>query len=393
MKISRWSSLALLGAWVFSGCAQGTSHAPPDLTSGGIQLGLEVAAGATLSRATYTITGPNNYDRSVVVMLGSAPKLSTFIGGTPPGSGYRLSVTGLAQDGISQCGGVSAPFDVVGGKTTVVSLLLRCQEPEPTGSIQTNGSLNYCAAIDSVTANPAVAAVGGSIGLVGASHDKDGGPSPIRFSWAASSGGFDDPHAPNPTFTCDSVGSATITLTITDGDCGDSHSLSVTCSDPGSAPAGPDASAPDTAAAADLAPEVLPPDVCLMCEMSSPEPACAARYNLCASMPGQATAGPEAGLPRKDLCLDLVACVHATRCDAGGILRDCFCGKLVDEYTCGMTPTGACKSAFYAAGESTSNATILARLADPGFALGVGAALVDGCETQPEPLCGPWCGH
>jgi hypothetical protein len=58
-----------------------------------------------------------------------------------------------------------------------------------------------------------------------------------------------------------------------------------------------------------------------------------------------------------------------------------------------MNPVGACRAAFYGAGETTDNATILARMADPAFALGVGASLIEECEQKPEPLCGPWCGH
>jgi hypothetical protein len=402
MKTSRSFGLILLGAWVISGCARGPSHVPAESqATGGIQLGLDLAAGAALSQATYTITGPNSYFRSVVVTLGNAPKLSTFIGGTPPGKGYRLTVTGVARDGVSLCTGVSAPFDVIGGKTTVVSLVLRCQEPEPTGSIQTNGSLNYCAAVDALMANPSDTPVGATIALISSSHDKDSGPAPLTFSWAATSGSFDDPAAANPIFTCTAAGSATLTLTITDGDCGDSRAVTVTCTGPAVMAPAPDASAPivtsDAGAAEDVtvSPDAagLPPDQCLSCESSSVEPACATRYNICVSLPGLAAAGPARGSPKKDLCVDLYGCVHATRCDVGGILRDCFCGKLVDEYTCGMNPIGPCKAAFYAAGESTSNATILAHLNDPAFALGVGAALIEECEEKPEPLCGPSCGH
>jgi hypothetical protein len=364
---------------------------------GNIQLGLEVLSGGlVLSQATYKIDGPNGYHREVVVTLGSSTKLATVIGGTPPGSGYVLTVSGLASDGLSVCSGISAPFDVVAFKTTLVSLIVRCQEPDPTGSIQTNGNLNYCAAIDTLMANPNEAAVGESIALDSGSHDKDMGPRTISYSWSASSGTLAGTDTASPVFTCTAPGAVNIALTVSDGDCGDSRSITVACTGTG-APA-PDAGAtlvasdagapPDAAAKVEAAP---PPDPCLICEATNFEPACMINFNLCVSMPGKATEGPAAGMLKSDLCVGLYACVHATRCDAGGTLRSCFCGK--DEDTCLMNPTGPCRSAFYAAGETTDSETILARLLNRTYALGVGATLIEECEEKPAPACGPSCGH
>ena len=367
--------------------------------AGGIQLGLDTSGAVTLTQATYKIDGPNNYHREVVVPLSNAPKLSTFIGGTPPGKGYVLTVTGVATDGVSQCGGVSAPFDVVAFKTTLVSLVLRCQEPDPTGSIQTNGSLNYCAAIDNLMASPIEAAVGGTIALSSGSHDKDMGPAPIKFAWSASTGSFDDVHVPGPTFTCTTPGPVNITLTVTDTDCGDSRSVTVNCTGSGQSPPPPDAgsalppadggTAADSGGGAEASPQS---DWCLVCEASNSQPGCAVNYYQCVNLTGNATAGPGMGKANSDLCVGLYTCVHATRCDRSGALRDCFCGPSVDDATCHTNPNGACRSAFYEAGQSTDNATILARLHDTTFALGVGAVLIEECEEKPAPLCGPSCG-
>jgi len=366
---------------------------------GNIQLGLEVLSGGlVLSQATYKIDGPNGYHREVVVTLGSSTKLATVIGGTPPGSGYVLTVSGLASDGLSVCGGVSAPFDVVAFKTTLVSLIVRCQEPDPTGSIQTNGNLNYCAAIDTLMANPNEAAVGESIALNSGSHDKDMGPRPISYAWSSSSGTLAGTDTPSPVFSCTTPGPVNIALHVSDGDCGDSRSITVTCSGAG-APA-PDAgptliSTPDAGPRPDAAPKLdaePPQDPCLICEATNiGEPGCVVNYNLCVGMPGTATEGPAAGMLKSDLCVGLYACVHATRCDAGGTLRSCFCGK--DEGTCLTNPTGACRSAFYAAAETTDNETVLARLLNRNYAVAVGATLIEECEEKPAPACGPSCGH
>jgi hypothetical protein len=397
--------LFTMGLVLAGACALGTACSPQPLSRGdhgamgSIQLGLDVVSnGLVLSEATYKVDGPNGYHREVVVTLGSSTRLATVIGGTPPGTGYVLTVTGIASDGVSVCSGASAPFDVVAFKTTLVSLIIRCQEPEPTGSIQTNGSLNYCAAIDTLMANPNAAALGESIALSSGSHDKDMGPSPVSYSWSASSGTLAGTDTPSPVFTCTAPGAVNIALAVSDGDCGDSRSITITCTGTG-APA-PDAAPTlmfsDAGAPPDAAPKVeaTPIDECLICEATNVgEPGCVINYNLCVNMPGKATAGPAIGTLRSDLCVGLYACVHATRCDAGAALRNCFCGKGQDDQACTIAPAGACRGAFYAAGESMDNATILARLHDTNFALGVGATLVEECEEKPAPACGPSCGH
>jgi hypothetical protein len=385
---------------LWASCAPTSQPLRPgeDKPMGGIQLGLEVAAGFALSEATYTIDGPGNYHREVVVTLSNAPKLATFIGGTPPGRGYVLSVKGLANDG-SICSGVSAPFDVIAFQTTLVSMILRCQEPDPTGNIQTNGTLNFCASIDNLMASPGSTPVGGTIALGAGTHDKDMGPGPITYSWTANRGSFNAAWSATPIFTCTAPGPVSISLTISDGDCGDSRSIAVNCSGDTSAPA-PDADptssiAPDAGAPADAAsrPEAaVQSDPCLVCESTIGEPACAANYHYCVAMPGPAAAGPAAGKPRSDLCVDLYTCVHITRCDRGGTLRDCFCGKQVDDQACRTAPVGICRHTFYAAAETSDHATVLARLRDKSFAVGAAAALIEECEEQPAPLCGPSCG-
>jgi hypothetical protein len=367
---------------------------------GGIQLGLDLASGATLSQATYAIDGPAGYHRSLTVSVGNSPRLSTFIGGTPPGSGYVLTVTGTAGDGVSVCSGVSAPFDVVAFRTTLVSLVLRCQQPDPTGSIQTNGSLNYCASIDMLSASSTEAPIGGTVALGSVTHDKDMGPAPIQYTWMSSSGTIDNTGAAAPTFTCTVAGMVNVTLSVTDGDCGDSRSIALTCTGPGgTAPVtpGPDAGAAPISAdagAASTGPEVDPSaDQCLTCESSSGWPACLVNYNACVGLADKATAGPAAGTARNDLCVGLYTCVHATRCDAGGTFRDCFCGKSVTDDACKVSAAGPCRDAIRAAGESSDDATVFARLHDTTYALGVGATLIEECEEQPAPLCGPSCGH
>ncbi|HVV48814.1 MAG TPA: phosphoesterase [Polyangia bacterium] len=61
-------------------------------------------------------------------------------------------------------------------------------------------------------------AIGSSVSLAGAAHDPDNGPAALTYQWTASSGTFSDPAAPAPSFTCATAGTATVTLTVSDGD-------------------------------------------------------------------------------------------------------------------------------------------------------------------------------
>lgn len=383
--------LVVCASAIGAGC--GARPAPGQAPAGTIGLALDFSSGVALNEATYTITGPNAYSRSVKVPLGNAPTLSTLIGGTPPGRGYVLSVVGVANDGVTTCSGVSVPFDVVAGQTTMVSLRLQCHEQERTGNIQVGGVANYCAVVDDVTASSTQAVVGQPITLTSATRDRNNAPAPISFLWSATGGAISDTRVANPTFTCTTPGIFTINLTITDGDCGDSHVVTVTCTAAAadaSAPPPPDAGAPDASG-----PEggATSGDPCLACVSSSTNPACQVRYYDCVNLPGEAIEGPSAGSARNALCLDVLTCVHTTRCDRGaGGLRDCFCGAGVSELACQGSATGVCRVAFHAAGESNDNGNVMARMNDATFALGAASDLIRECEEKPAPLCGPSCG-
>src|SRR5688572_7367835 len=126
-------TLALLCASVASiDCGGRSLHGHDGERSGTIGLALELAPGATLTEATYTLTGPGGFERTVTVRLGGSRNLTTLIGATPPGTGYVLSINGVASDGVV-CSGTSSPFDVISGRTTMVVLNLQCHERERAG--------------------------------------------------------------------------------------------------------------------------------------------------------------------------------------------------------------------------------------------------------------------
>ncbi len=77
---------------------------------------------------------------------------------------------------------------------------------------------NVCPTVDGIGANPGEVLVGSTIALTGAAHDADTGPSALSYQWQATGGTLSNATAQNPTFTCATPGTASVTLTVSDGD-------------------------------------------------------------------------------------------------------------------------------------------------------------------------------
>jgi len=203
-----------------------------DSDSGSINLALQ-SGGITLNALTYTITGPNGFTKTGTLNLVSATKIAGLIGGLPAGTGFTITLTGTATDGTTTCAG-SATFNVTAHGTTQVAVSLDCHQNAKTGSISVNGTINVCPTIQAVSATPSSVLVGGSVALDAEATDPDNGPSPLAYAWTATSGSFDDATKPNPTFTCTTAGTASLTLTVSDGDplksCADTSTVTVSCS-------------------------------------------------------------------------------------------------------------------------------------------------------------------
>jgi len=230
-------ALGLCGVTSLAGCSS-----PSDKTSssspvshesvGSVGLDLQLG-GATINSATFTITGPNGFSKTGSIDVSKSTKLSATIGGIPAGVGFSITLSATSTDGGTTCGG-SASFDVQAKKTATVTVAMSCHEAARTGSVLVNGTLNTCPSIDGINASPAEVQVGGTIALSALAHDSDSGPSPLSFAWAASSGTLSSATAQNPTFTCTTPGTATLDLTVGDGDpaasCLDKLSAQVNCS-------------------------------------------------------------------------------------------------------------------------------------------------------------------
>lgn len=200
---------------------------------GKLGLALQLASGAIINSASYTITGPAGFTKTGTIDLSSATKLTATIGGLPAGTGYTITLSATTTNGTTTCGG-SAGFSVVAHQTASVNVPMACREAARTGSVMVAGQLNLCPTIDGIGTNPAEVQVGGSLAVSATAHDSDAAPAALTYAWTASSGTVSSASAQNPTFTCTAVGPATLTLKVSDGDpaatCADTLTAVVNCS-------------------------------------------------------------------------------------------------------------------------------------------------------------------
>jgi hypothetical protein len=201
-------------------------------STGNASFALQIAPGVTVNSASYMITGPGGFSKSGSVDVSHSTTLTVTIGGLPAGSGYHITLNATATDGTTMCLG-GADFQVMVHMTSVVTVSLDCHQAPTAGSVQVNGVTNVCPIVDGIGANPGEALVGSSIALTGSAHDPDSGPSPLSYQWQATGGTLSDATAQNPSFTCATPGTASITLKVSDGDplpsCADTMTAQVTC--------------------------------------------------------------------------------------------------------------------------------------------------------------------
>jgi uncharacterized protein YjiK len=217
-------------ATLSSGCSTDRSSVSQS-DVGSIGLALQLAPGSTLNSVSYTITGPGGFSRADTIDTSHSTTVSALIPNIPAGTGYSIALQGTATD-ATRCMG-SAPFDVVARMTTAVSVHLQCHEPARTGSVFVNGTLNVCPTVDGLSASPAEVLVGSSLALAAAAHDSDGGPAALSYHWTATAGGtLSAANVQSPSLTCAAPGAVTVSVTVTDGDCGDTLSAMVTCTAP-----------------------------------------------------------------------------------------------------------------------------------------------------------------
>jgi hypothetical protein len=180
--------------------------------------------------ASYAITGPNGFTTNGTINVSQSNTLTATIGGLPAGMGFQITIQAMTTDGSVSCGG-SKMFNVTAGQTVSVQVPLACHEAARTGSVVVNGTLNVCPTIDGISANPAEANVGAPIALSATAHDSDAAPQALGYAWSGNGGTFANGNTASPTFTCNTPGMTTVTVTVSDGDpaCAGTMNAQINC--------------------------------------------------------------------------------------------------------------------------------------------------------------------
>jgi hypothetical protein len=192
-------------------------------TLGMTTLGACSVSGSNAGAAAISFALPNGWSVDTVSYSVSSSSQGLLVSGSenvsapdatlsltlnlPVGRGDTLEVVAKTAKGTS-CNGTSAPFDVVAGQPTFVSLVLNC------GGVAVGP--DNCPLVSVVAPGPAVAvAPAGAIDVAATASDSDPGDVP-SFAWAAGAGSFDDPAAPSTRYICTSAGAETLVLTVDD---------------------------------------------------------------------------------------------------------------------------------------------------------------------------------
>jgi hypothetical protein len=206
---------------------------------GSVGVALLLGSGIVVNTASYTISGPGGFSKPGTIDTSNSPSLSATIGGLPTGTGYSIAITATATDGATTCTG-SAGFDVMAHATSHANVPMDCHEPAKKGSVLLSGTANICPAITDIERTPKIVGVNYMILLDAAAHDADNGPSPLAYSWSASSGTLSNANSMDAILTCTDMGVVTVTLTVSDGDsdptCAAKETVLVGCFGPDAGP-------------------------------------------------------------------------------------------------------------------------------------------------------------
>jgi hypothetical protein len=198
---------------------------------GSVKLALQGSPALGSGPVSYKITGNNVALSGTLRTVGGGGDATGVIAGIPAGSGYTLALD--AQIGSTSCSG-SATFDVIAAQTSAVSMLLKCRDDQPRGTVAVDGHFDLCPVITAASASPVAVAMGEDIQLNTQASDADGDA--LRYLWSATGGTLSDANAGDGSFTCQQGGKHTLTVEVRDGsDCASSITIDVQC---GQAPPG-----------------------------------------------------------------------------------------------------------------------------------------------------------
>ncbi len=212
-----------------------------DHRQGSIGLNLQPVSGVTIGVVSYTVASSNAPGAPVIkagnlLVPGTGGDFSFGVP-LPTGSGYFLSLSADSVDGKVNCVGGFGPFDIAANATVDVTPTLTCTDITTGQSlVLVDVTTTACPDIsfDYVVASPKTARFGQSIALLSNAVSRAG--KPLTYQWT-----FDDavfpltiapPTAKNATLTC-RRGASNVVLTVSasNGECSESISTKVSCSD------------------------------------------------------------------------------------------------------------------------------------------------------------------
>lgn len=210
-----------------SACSE-PHHAPSSAEPGLIALELQAAPSLGIDLVNYEITG-NGLLKQGTIDVSKTGSLSARLSGLPAGLGYLLRLHAAAGTRPDlECAG-QARFDVAAGEVTPVAVGLQCRPPARTGTALVNGKVNVCPRIDGLDVAPLKVLLGGTFAVSGTASDLDEQPQALTYEWESTVGAIDDARGASTKIHCDQTGPGLVTLTVSDGDCADSVTATVTC--------------------------------------------------------------------------------------------------------------------------------------------------------------------
>jgi hypothetical protein len=130
------AAVSLLGLAGCGGAVGGTLDTPGNgmqplaLQPGSVSVEMSLPAGALISSASYTLTGPNGFSRSTSVDFPSTGTIAFDIDSVPPGDSYSLALTVTSPDGTDVCTS-TGQFGVAEAIATILVLVPHCSNPPP----------------------------------------------------------------------------------------------------------------------------------------------------------------------------------------------------------------------------------------------------------------------
>ncbi len=262
--------------------------------------------------------------------------------------------------------------------------------PVETGSIAIDGGFGLCNTV-LIQASPTSARVGQTVAVSGRLDSASAGVP--AFAWSAPSGTFGDSKASSTTFECQQPGSVTVTLSVTDGGCVNTATVSIFClaipdagaGGSGGGSTGGTGGSDGTGGSGATGGGMVVADTCPDHEPGTPTADCetCTKANVPLSADGDSGCCVLADPADRALCEAAVVCFTnppggmPNPCTLAGDATNCFCGNSDAAcFTTAGAANGPCVMQARAAAKTTTPSAIQLQFNSPTSPLGRAANLV-----------------